>query len=183
MNEQIKEIAARLVGLRDVLELSKGEVARVSGVSLEQYEAFESGEVDIPVGVLYNISQHYNIEMSTLMFGQEAHMASYFLTRKGKGAAVKRSKAYKYQSLAAGFACRKANPFLVKVAPSEGGSVTLNSHEGQEFNMVMEGRMAISIDGKELILEQGDSIYFDATRQHGIRALGGNTVKLLAVII
>ena len=35
-------------------------------------------------------------------------MNSYFLTRKGKGASVQRTQAYKYQSLAAGFMNRKA---------------------------------------------------------------------------
>ncbi len=183
MNEQIKEIAQRLIGLRDVLELSQEEVAECCNVTIEEYKRIESGEVDIPVGLLYDISKKYNIGMSILMFGEEARMESYFLTRKDKGATVERTKAYKYQSLAAGFAKKKASPFLVKIEPHEGNSITLNNHEGQEFNMVMEGRMLISIDGKELVLESGDSIYFDSTKPHGIRALDGETVKLLAVII
>lgn len=183
MNEHIKEIAMRLEGLRDVLEISTDEMAQSCGVTREQYEIYESGQVDIPVGLLYCVSKRYGVEMSTLMFGQEAHMASYFLTRKGKGAAVKRRKAYKYQSLAAGFANRKANPFLVKISPSDNTEMTLNSHEGEEFNMVLEGRMKLVIDGKELILEEGDSIYFDARQPHGMQALDGKKIKMLAVII
>ncbi len=183
MNEHIKEIALRLSGLRDVLDLEIAEVAQVCGVSQEQYELYESGTVDIPVGMLYSISKRYNVEMSALLFGEEPHMDSYFLTRKGTGAAVKRSKAYKYRSLAAGFAQRKADPFLVKVAPNDDESIHLNSHEGQEFNMVLEGRMSMVVDGKELILEEGDSIYFDSTRPHGFKALDGKTIKLLAIII
>ncbi len=183
MNEHIKEIAMRLEGLRDVLEISTEEMAQSCGITREQYETYESGEVDIPVGVLYSVSKHYGVEMSALMFGQEAHMASYFLTRKGTGAAVKRTKAYKYQSLAAGFADRKANPFLVKIAPSDNDHMTLNSHEGEEFNMVLEGRMKLVIDGKELILEEGDSVYFDSTRPHGMQALDGKKIKMLAIII
>lgn len=179
----IKEIAMRLVGLRDVLDLDPNEMAETCGVTLEKYLEFESGKIDIPVGMLYNISKKYNIEMSTLLFGEEPRMDSYFLTRKNCGAAVERTKAYKYQSLAAGFAQRKASPFLVKVAPSETTEITLNSHEGQEFNMVIEGRMLITIDGKELIMNEGDSIYFDSTRPHGIKALDNKTLKILAVII
>ncbi|MFI3288146.1 MAG: cupin domain-containing protein [Rikenellaceae bacterium] len=183
MNEHIKEIAQRLVGLRDVLDLEVSEVAQVCGITCEEYEAIETGEVDIPVGMLYSISKRYGVEMGVLLFGEEPHMDSYFLTRKGAGAAVKRRKAYKYQSLAAGFAGRKASPFLVKLEPSDNQHVTLNSHEGQEFNMLLEGRMKIMIDGKELILNEGDSIYFDSTRPHAIKALDGKPVKLLAVII
>ncbi|MFR9495037.1 MAG: cupin domain-containing protein [Rikenellaceae bacterium] len=183
MNQHIKEIAQRLIGLRDVLDLEIAEVAEVCGVTAEQYELYESGSTDIPVGILYNISKRYGVEMSALLFGQEPHMESYFLTRKGTGAAVKRSKAYKYQSLAAGFARRKANPFLVKVLPNDCDKATPNSHEGQEFNMVLEGKMLLTIDGKELILEEGDSIYFDSTRAHHLKALDNRTLKLLVVII
>ncbi len=183
MNEHIKEIALRLRGLRDVLDLEIEEVAAVCGISTEQYMLHESGEIDIPVGMLYSISKHYDIEMSALMFGEEPHMASYFITRSGAGAAVKRRKAYKYQSLAAGFANRKANPFLVTVEPDQSHSATFNSHEGQEFSMVLEGRMLLIIDGKELILEVGDSIYFDSTRPHLLRALDGECIKLLTIII
>ncbi len=183
MNEHIKEIALRLRGLRDVLEVEATEVADLCNISIEQYELYESGEVDIPVGILYSISKHYDIEINALLFGEEPHMDSYFLTRKGKGAAVKRSKAYKYQSLAAGFAKRRANPFMVKVSPNESDAITLNSHEGQEFNMVVEGRMLINIDGRELILEEGDSIYFDSMRPHGFKSLDGKTLKFLALIL
>ncbi len=183
MNEHIKEIALRLRGLRDVLDLETSEVAQACGMSVEQYELYESGEIDIPVGVLYSISKRYNIEMSTLMFGEEPHMGSYFITRKGAGATVKRRKAYKYQSLAAGFANRRANPFLVKVAPNDSDIATFNSHEGQEFSMVLDGRLLINIDGKELILEEGDSIYFDSTRPHLLKALDDKNLKLITVII
>lgn len=173
----------RLRGLRDVLDLETHQVAEVCGVTLEQYELCESGTVDIPVGMLYSISKHYDVEMSTLLFGQEPHMESYFLTRKGTGAAVKRSKAYKYQSLAAGFARRTASPFMVKVEPNDSSEVTLNSHEGQEFSYLLEGRMQVTIDNKELILEPGDSIYFDSTRPHAFKALDGKTIKFLTIII
>lgn len=183
MNEHIKEIALRLRGLRDVLDLELSDIAAVSGVSTEQYELYESGTVDIPVGMLYSISKHYNIEVNALLFGEEPHMASYFLTRKGTGAAVKRSKAYKYQALAAGFANRKATPFLVKVAPNNSDTVSVNSHEGQEFIIVQDGRMLVHIDDKQLILEEGDSLYFDSTRAHGFKALDGKTLKFLSVVI
>ena len=53
------------------------------------------------------------------MFGDEAKMSTYFITRNGKGVAVERTKAYKYQSLAAGFVGRKADPFLVTVHPKQ----------------------------------------------------------------
>lgn len=184
MNEQIKQIAERLVGLRDVLEISAEEMAGSCNLTTEEYLRLETGTVDISVSILHSIAQAYGIEMTTLMFGDEPKMSSYFVTRKGKGVAVERTKAYKYQSLAAGFSKRKADPFMVTVHPKpEGEPIYLNSHVGQEYNYVISGRLLIQINGKDLILEEGDSIYFNSELPHGMKALDNRDVSFLAVIL
>jgi len=103
MNEQIKQIAERLVGLRDVLDITPDEMARVCNISTDEYLNLETGNVDISVSLLHKISITYGIELTTLMFGDDPKMNAYFVTRYGKGVAVERTRAYKYQSLAAGF--------------------------------------------------------------------------------
>lgn len=184
MNEQIKQIAARLAGLRDALEITVEEMANVCNLSAEDYLLLETGTVDISVSVLHQISQAYGIALTTLMFGDEPKMSSYFVTRKGTGVMVERVKAYKYQSLATGFVNRKADPFMVTVHPKpEDEEIFLNSHSGQEFNMVVSGRMLIRINGKDLILSEGDSIYFNSELPHGMKALDGEKVSFLAVIL
>lgn len=184
MNEQIEQIAKRLAGLREVLDITPEEMAKVCQMSKDDYLLLESGQVDISVGVLHRIAQTYNIELTTLMFGSEPKMNAYFITRKGKGEAVERTKVYKYRSLAMGFSDRKADPFIVTVHPKkEGELVFQNTHEGQEFNYVLSGRMLIQINGKDMILNEGDSIYFDSSLPHGMQALDGKEVKFLAIIL
>lgn len=184
MNDQLIQITTRLKGLRDALDITPAEMAQMSGIEESEYINYESGRVDIPVSVLHKISQSCGVDLSVLMFGDEPHMSSYFLTRKGQGAAVERTKAYKYQSLGAGFRNRKADPFIVTVEPkSDDIPIHENTHSGQEFNMVIEGRLMLKIAGKEIILNEGDSIYFDAQRPHGMKALDGKPVKFLAIIM
>ena len=62
MDEQIKQIAERLRGLRDALELSPEEVAQACQLSMEEYLQMESGTVDISVSVLHQIAQTYGVE-------------------------------------------------------------------------------------------------------------------------
>lgn len=184
MNEQIKQIAERLRGLREVLELKPEEVAASCQLPVEEYLELESGNTDISVSVLQQIARKYEVSLDVLMFGEEPKMKSYFLTRRGKGVSVERTKAYKYEALASGFRHRMADPFIVTVEPKpEGTPMHLNSHEGQEFNMVMEGRLLLNIDGKEIILNEGDSLYFNSAKPHGMQALDGKTVKFLAIIM
>lgn len=183
MNDQIKQIAERIRGLRDVLELSEEDVAETCQMSLEEYRKVESGSVDISVSILQRISRRYGISLSVLMFGEEPKMSSYFLTRAGTGMSVERRAAYKYQSLASGFRGRVADPFVVTVAPKEEAEVQFNSHPGQEFNLVLEGRMLLNINGKELFLNEGDSLYFNSALPHGMLALDGKPVRFLAIIM
>jgi len=184
MNEQIKQIAERLAGLRDALEITPEEMAKVCNLTTEEYLRLETGNVDISVSLLHQIAINYGVELTVLMFGDEPKMSSYFITRKGKGVAVERTKAYKYQSLAAGFSKRKADPFMVTVSPKQDDApVYLNSHAGQEYNYVISGSLLLQINGKDLILEAGDSIYFNSELPHGMKALDGKDVCFLAMII
>jgi quercetin dioxygenase-like cupin family protein len=182
MNEQIKQIAERLKGLRDSLDLSIPEMAERCRRTAEEIQCYEAGETDIPMSYLFDIAQHFNIDTSTLISGEEPRMKSYFLTRYGKGISVERNKAYKYQALASGYKHPQAEPFEVTVEPS-GEEIHLNSHEGEEFNYVLEGRLLFQFNAKDLILDPGDSIYFDSSYPHGMKALDNKPVKFLAIIL
>lgn len=184
MCDPIKSIANRLRGLREVLELSAQEVAESCHLRVEEYMALESGESDISVNVLQTIARRYGISLDVLMFGEEPKMNAYFITRAGAGVSVERRKAYKYEALASGFRDRKADPFIVTVEPTPADApMHLKSHEGQEMNYVLEGRLLLSLNGKELMLNVGDSLYFDSSLPHGMKALDGRPVRFLAIIM
>ena len=75
-------------------------------------------------------------------------------------------------------------PQMVTVHPKPDDTpIYLNSHPGQEYNLVVQGRLLLQINNKELILEEGDSIYFDSQLPHGMKALDGEKVCFLAVIM
>ena len=56
------------------------------------------------------------------------------------------------------------------------------AHSGQEFNLVLEGSVAVVFDGKELILNEGDSIYFNPTHPHGQKCHGDKKARFLTMI-
>jgi mannose-6-phosphate isomerase-like protein (cupin superfamily) len=183
MNEQIRQIASRLCGMRDILKISPEDAAATCGITKDQYLDLESGDVDISVGILHRMSQKYNFDLTALLTGEEPHMHSYTLTRKDKGIGADRRNDYKYQALAGNFQNRKADPFLVVVDYKDNKTVNFNSHSGQEFIFVTEGKLKIFIGSKEMILEPGDSIYFDSGLPHGMLALEKKPSKFLAIIL
>lgn len=183
MNEKIRETAARIHELRELSDISAAQMAKTLGIPLKTYTLYESGETDIPASVLFSVAQQLGIDMKVLLTGKEPHMNIYTVTRKGKGVAVERQADYDYQHLAANFQHRKAEPFLVAVQPkSPGTSVSINHHPGQEFDYVLEGTLKITIHDNEIVLEEGDSIFFDSSYGHGLEALDGKAARILAII-
>ena len=183
MDEQIKIIANRLREMRDILGVSLDDAAATCDLTNKQYQEIESGKADIPVSILHRMSLKFNIDLTTLLTGEEPHMHVYTLTRKEKGIGVERQKAYKYQALAGNFLKRKADPFIVTVESKPDAIVSFNSHPGQEFNYILEGKLKFFIGAKEMILEPGDSIYFDSGLPHGMLAIENKPAKFLAIIL
>ena len=171
-NKKLNSIDEHIIGKQKIDELIKqnqGVSSMVVGdKGIRQFE---------------KIAKKYGVSLDVLMFGEEPKMSTYFLTRKGQGKSVERRKAYQYESLASGFRGRKADPFIVTVEPKPANTPReMNSHSGQEFNMVLEGTMELTIGSKSLTLNEGDSIYFDATQPHGMRTLNEKPVRFLAII-
>jgi quercetin dioxygenase-like cupin family protein len=184
MSEDVKEIGLRLKGLREALDMTPEEFAESCHIPVEEYLEYESGDKDLTISVLMGIASAHKVDVSVLMFADEPRMSSYFLTRKGKGLAVNRVADYSYQTLAGGFNNRKAEVFEVTVEPKgDDADIHHSVHRGQEFNLVLEGRMLLQINGKELIMEEGDSIYFDSGLPHGMKALDGKKIRLIVVVL
>lgn len=184
MNEQIKLIASRIKELRDISGISPEHFAHELNVDPKLYLDYEDGTTDIPVGFLFKVAGKFNLELSALLRGDEPRLHVYSVVRNGKGLNVERRQQYKYESLAYNFVHKKAEPFIVTVAPDPADlPLEFNAHPGQEFNFVLEGTLQIVIDGHEIILNQGDSIYFDSGYQHAMKALNDSPAMFLALIV
>jgi quercetin dioxygenase-like cupin family protein/DNA-binding XRE family transcriptional regulator len=183
MTETLKQIGARIKAIREISELSAADFAKSVGVEPDLYLKYESGEADIPVSALSAISAKYNVEMTALLSGSDPKLCRISAIKKGKGLSIERRKEYKYQDLAFNFAHKKAEIFLVTVEPSGQETSHAYAHQGHEFNYILEGTLKITHDGKEYLLEEGDSVYFDSGFKHAMSAVGNKTVRFLAVVL
>lgn len=184
MTEQIKQIAARIREIREISGVTAETLALKLGLSEELYNSYESGDTDIPVGIVFEISEMFNVELSVLLGGNNPKLHVYSIVRKGKGLKLERRQQYRYESLAWNFMNKKAEIFMVTIDPKpEDTMLEFNSHPGQEFNYVLEGAMMTIIDGHEIILNEGDSIFFDSGYNHAMKALNNKQVRFLAMVL
>ena len=94
------------------------------------------------------------------------------MVRKGKGYKINRREAYDNQH----------NANTVEPKPEEEIPV-LHEHEGQELNFVIEGSMEFYLGSSTTVLNAGDSVYFNSGIPHAMRALNGERVQFLAVVM
>lgn len=184
MDEQILFIAERIKGLREISGTSAETLAKELEVPSELYLQYESGRSDIPIGFLSRFARKFGVELSALLSGENPRLHVYCVVRKNKGLGIERRKQYKHESLAYNFVNKKAEPFMVTIeSQPDNTPMDFNYHPGQEFNYVIEGTMKIVIGGHEIILNEGDSVYYDSSYKHAMKALNNKTVKMLAVVI
>ncbi len=183
MSVDLQQIASRIKELRQIAGVSIETLAGGFGIPVETYRHYESGAADMPVTFLTQVADRFGVELTVLLTGDEPRLHTYALVRAGNGVAVRRHAAYDYEDLAFNFVDKSIEIFMVTVpASAEGAPVSLNSHPGQEFNHVLEGRMRVFIEERELVLEPGDSLYFDASVPHGMQALDDQPARFLAVV-
>jgi len=183
MTEQLIEIGGRLRGLRNIMDISTEKMAEDLKLGIDEYLAFERGEHDFSFSFLFNAANILGVDIVDIISGETPKLTTCSLVRKGEGFDITRRKAYDYKHLAFTFKNKKAEPFIVTVEPNSGEEVDLHTHEGQEFNYMISGSMEFHLNDMVYQLSEGDSLYFDSSIPHAMKAIGSHPAKFIAVVI
>jgi transcriptional regulator with XRE-family HTH domain len=184
VTEQLRDIGGRLAALREIEGIGREELAKKCDVPPEQIEEFERGERDFSFSFLYNAAQVLGVDVIDIMSGESPRLSACCVTRAGEGYSIDRRETYSYKHLAFTFKNKLAEPFMVTVEPREdAGAPEQHSHSGQEFNLMVEGRMRLYMGGLSYDLDPGDSVFFDASNAHAMRALDGKPAVFCAVVM
>ena len=181
MAEEKRMMSERIRELREIFGLCVDDIANKLNVSPEKYIEYESSGEDIPISVLYRMSHIFGVDMSEILTGETARISTLQICRRGKGKTIDRYPGYMFENLAPRFTGKVMEPLLVTLVPGE-PEAALVAHEGQEFNLVLEGAIILTYDGKENVLNAGDAVYFDPTHPHGQKAAGDCKARFLTVI-
>ena len=184
--DKLKEVAKRIREMREICDITETDMAKKTEVSLEDYRAYENGELDFPFTFIHKCSLAFGIGITDLLEGQSAHLSSYTVTRKGQGQETAKEDGIEIQNLAPLFRKKIAEPYWVRYEYSEelqNKPIHLTKHSGQEFDFVMSGRMKVQIGENVEYLSEGDSIYYNSSTPHGMIAVDGRDCLFVAVVL
>ena len=184
--EKLSEVAQRIREMREISGLTPEEMARRTEVSPEAYRLYESGTQDFPFTFIHKCALAFGIGITDLLEGQSAHLSSYTVTRRGQGQETAKEDGIEIQNLAPLFRKKLAEPYWVRYSYSEElqtRPIHLTRHSGQEFDLVMQGRLKVQVGDHIEYLEEGDSIYYNSSTPHGMIAVGGADCLFVAVVL
>lgn len=119
MDTRIAEIAQRIKGLREILEISAEEMAEATDTTVEEYTACESGSNDFSFTFLHKCAEKFGVDIVELLTGENPHLSFFTVTKKGHGVTLNRRSGFHYQHMAHNLKINCANrfwlqPFILK---------------------------------------------------------------------
>ncbi len=181
----IKEVALRIHDLREILDISVERAAAATDTTVEQYLAYERGELDYSFTFIYKCAQLFGVDVTDILKGSSPRLSEYSVTRAGGGLPIVRRKGFAYNNLAPLFKNKIAEPFYVKARFSEEEQtqpIHLSTHEGQELDYIIKGGLKVQVGEHIEYLGEGDTVYYDSSMPHGMIAVGGDC-EFVAIVM
>jgi transcriptional regulator with XRE-family HTH domain len=167
-------LGERLRELRKLRRMTLSDLAEATGFTKSYLSRIERSQKTPPIASLAKIAQPLNVDLA--YFFQDQTMQprrSWCVVRSEEKRPVVRGGTafgYDYSSLAYNLERQHMEPFLFHF-PADLERHVYFEHEGEEFIYILKGRVEFRIGNETVILEAGDSLYFDSRIPHKGRAL------------
>lgn len=178
------ELSQRIKQRRLDLGQSLEEVAVAAGQTRSWLSKVENFRITPSLPALARVAEALNITLAVLLDGLDAK-PQIVLTPKKDRRIIQRDPQNSdiiYHALTSGRANRRMNPFLLEVPPAGGRSLS-RPHEGEEFLIVLRGRVTLDYGDETFPLEEGDTLYFDAETPHRLHNAHKTAAQVLCVFL
>ncbi len=182
-------IGEKIKSLRTTKEITIDELAESTGLTAEQINRIEDN-VDIPsLAPLIKIARALGVRLGTFLDDQ-ANEDGPVVCRKGdaddtisfsNNASDARQHMH-YHSLSKAKSDRHMDPFIIDIDENGETQFSLSAHEGEEFIMVLQGKLEVEYGKNKYVLSEGDTIYYDSIVPHHVHAYEGKAARILAVV-
>jgi transcriptional regulator with XRE-family HTH domain len=178
------QIGPRVRALREAMDLSLRDLAERSGVSAPMLSQVERGETSPTLAVASRIAHGLELRLSQLLRLDEESSVSVVRRaerRRGGGAA-----GHDFEILTPPLPGQRAelSRHVLAAGAATGGEGDPPMHEpgSREIAVVEQGTVTLHIDGASHVLEEGDTVTFDADLPHRFENPGPGDAVLLAVV-
>ncbi|MBP1885143.1 cupin domain-containing protein [Sinorhizobium mexicanum] len=177
------KIGVRIKHARLVRGLSLTELGAEIGVTEGYLSKLENDRSQASMATLHKLATALNTTISELYANIGSAQGSVFVVKSssrpklvtGHPRAGNRVVLEKLIPSGPGYLMQAA---IHVIAPGGGNPEPL-SHAGQEFGYVLKGKLELNVDAATVILDEGDSFYFESTLPHWYKNLSDGETRVL----
>lgn len=178
------ELSQRIKERRLELGLSLEDVATAAGQTRSWLSKVENFRITPSLPALARVAEVLRVSLAVLLEGLDAK-PQIVLTKKKDRKAIQRdpqNSDITYHTLINGRANRRMSPFVLDI-PAGGGRSVSRPHEGEEFLVVLSGKVTLEYGKEAFSLEEGDSLYFDAETPHRLHNPHKKAAQVMCVFL
>ena len=168
--------------------LTLQQFAEKVGISPALLTQMENRMVSPSLGMLVQIANAFGTTVSSFIGGPVER--EYCVVRKEDHENISRvgmkdgeKTPYIYQSLGAGKAGRRMEPFLLRLQPMSEPPTARSVHAGEEFLYVLSGEVEAFLGNRKELLKAGDCIYYNSTTPHHVHSAREDEEANLLVVL
>ncbi len=173
------DVGRRIRELREARGLSLRALAELSGLSVNAVSLIERGQSSPTVSTLHRLADALGVRIIDLFAPREE--AKVVFVRAGERGRTE-TPGVLVESLAAGLAGQRLQPFLVTLEPGAGSGSEPITHGGQEFVLGLSGRADYTVDGQVHAVGEGDALLFEASLPHSWCNVTWEPARLLLIL-
>lgn len=165
------------------LRLAKGytlkQLAALTGLSPSFVSMLENGKTGIAASRLQALAEAFGLSAADLL-PEAGSRALIQVVREGRRPQVPGLATGVRAEMLVRDLHRSIQPVLLTLAP---GAVHVNAvgHPGEEFILVIRGRIALVVDGERCELEEGDTAYYPSALSHAYENVGEAEAELFTI--
>jgi len=182
------KLGEKVKDLRRLKRYTLRQVSGKTGLSIALLSQVENNAVSPPVATLLRIARALDVNIGYFFREEESKERAVVVRKDERRKVFRRMPAqhgksgYTYEALAYTKNAKHMEPFLVEFEPKKKEEIAFLNHRGEEFLFLFQGRLAFHYNEDEIVLEAGDSLYFEADVPHAFRALRGKKAQGIVVV-
>jgi len=173
------DIGTKIKKLRLARGLRQEDVARMTDLSLSMISQVENNRVSPSIATLKKIAQSLGKKTSFFLEEEEDTAQPCVVLKKSSRKFWHLSPKIEFYLLTPNLNKEKKIELMWNVIKVRGAMDAPYVHEGEECGVVIQGRLEFTIGNQTCLLEEGDSIYFDASIPHRWRNAGSEDVHVV----
>lgn len=179
----LKNLGQRIRQLRKSKNITLVEMAKRTGVAQATLSRIETGTMTGTVESHEKIAEVLGIGLAELYAGVDRRYEEVsHMTGAEERTVTHHNNQFRIELLTQESSKKKITPVLLTIQAESSVPAEQSERGIEKFYFILEGEVRVVLDGKDYVLKENDTLYFDASLSHEIRNEQKSRARILCAV-